>query len=252
MSLMTSDPSATRDENGPLIPAASRRAFFLVTGLFFLWGIPHNLNDVLIRQFSEIVCTDQMQAGLVQSAFILGTFCSQFRAPRSCAGMDTSMACWLVSSSTALALSFSTRQRMHIAIGYFSLRSSSSHVGRAYWRRVPIHWWLKWERRQQLFERLNVSQAFFPLGAIVGVLIGTIFIFSGIELKSAQVAQLKLADTYQAYLTHETMRVIAPYMVLGVFVLLWGFIIWRTPLPSDCFGEFSDGRGVHGQLPCLA
>jgi MFS transporter, FHS family, L-fucose permease len=81
--------------------------------------------------------------------------------------------------------------------------------------------------------RLNLSQAFFPLGAMIG----TIFIFSGIELNPAQVNQLKLAGTYDAYLTHETMRVITPYMVLGGIVLLWGFLIWRSPFPAIASGR---------------
>ena len=38
--------------------------------------------------------------------------------------------------------------------------------------------------------RLNLAQAFNPLGSITGVLIGTIFIFSGVELKPDQVAAI--------------------------------------------------------------
>jgi FHS family L-fucose permease-like MFS transporter len=34
---------------GRLIPAGMATPFLLVTALFFLWGIPNNLNDVLIR-----------------------------------------------------------------------------------------------------------------------------------------------------------------------------------------------------------
>jgi len=48
--------------------------FFLVTALFFLWGIPANLNDVLIRQFMKSFAISRFQAGLVQSAFYLGYF----------------------------------------------------------------------------------------------------------------------------------------------------------------------------------
>jgi FHS family L-fucose permease-like MFS transporter len=74
MPLSTADSSRTRDEDEPLIPAGSRSAFFFVTGLFFLWGIPHNLNDVLIRQFMKSFELTRMQAGLIQSAFYLGYF----------------------------------------------------------------------------------------------------------------------------------------------------------------------------------
>ena len=49
--------------------------FVLVTALFFLWGIPNNLNDVLIRQFMKSFAITRFKAGLVQSAFYLGYFC---------------------------------------------------------------------------------------------------------------------------------------------------------------------------------
>jgi len=42
--------------------------------LFFLWGIPNNLNDVLIRQFMKSFAITRFEAGLVQSAFYLGYF----------------------------------------------------------------------------------------------------------------------------------------------------------------------------------
>jgi hypothetical protein len=42
---------ATSDELPQrLIPHGTARPFGLATSLFFLWGVPNNLNDVLIRQ----------------------------------------------------------------------------------------------------------------------------------------------------------------------------------------------------------
>jgi FHS family L-fucose permease-like MFS transporter len=48
--------------------------FVLATALFFLWGLPNNLNDVLIRQFMKSFQLTRFQAGLIQSAFYLGYF----------------------------------------------------------------------------------------------------------------------------------------------------------------------------------
>ncbi len=56
------------------LPPGVMRPFVLITGLFFLWGIPNNLNDVLIRQFMKSFEISRFQAGLVQSAFYLGYF----------------------------------------------------------------------------------------------------------------------------------------------------------------------------------
>src|SRR5881275_642029 len=58
----------------PLFPSGYMLPFVLVTVLFYLWGIPNNLNDVLIRQFMKSFAITRFQAGLVQSAFYFGYF----------------------------------------------------------------------------------------------------------------------------------------------------------------------------------
>ncbi|MGH9584283.1 MAG: MFS transporter, partial [Bryobacteraceae bacterium] len=81
-------------------------------------------------------------------------------------------------------------------------------------------------------QRLNLSQAFNPLGSIAGVLVGTVFIFSGVELTHTQVAAMQAAHTYAAYTHHETMRVVAPYVVLGAITIGWAILIGLTKLPK--------------------
>src|SRR6185312_7309981 len=58
------------------VPAAraSLLAFALIVGLFFLWGVANNLNDILIKQFKNAFTLSDFQAGLVQSAFYLCYF----------------------------------------------------------------------------------------------------------------------------------------------------------------------------------
>ena len=48
--------------------------FILVTALFFLWAIPNNLNDILIRQFMKSFALTRFEAGFIQTAFYLGYF----------------------------------------------------------------------------------------------------------------------------------------------------------------------------------
>jgi fucose permease len=70
-----SESVSTSDQHGNrLFPVGHLLPFILVTALFFLWGIPNNLNDVLIRQFMKSFTISRTQAGLVQSAFYFGYF----------------------------------------------------------------------------------------------------------------------------------------------------------------------------------
>src|ERR1700761_8589619 len=71
-SAVPSTPAAKPE--APLLPRGFVLPFVLVTVLFFLWGIPNNVNDVLIRQFMKSFVITRFEAGLVQSAFYLGYF----------------------------------------------------------------------------------------------------------------------------------------------------------------------------------
>ena len=57
-----------------LLSAEGAIPFFLVMALVFHWGIPNNLNDLLIRQFMKSFAITRFQGGLVQSAFYMGCF----------------------------------------------------------------------------------------------------------------------------------------------------------------------------------
>ena len=68
------NPRYTEANASLMVPKGMRAPFVLVTALFFLWGLPNNLNDVLIRQFMKSFQLNRFQAGLIQSAFYCGYF----------------------------------------------------------------------------------------------------------------------------------------------------------------------------------
>lgn len=226
-----------RDDGGSLIPAESKSAFFLVTGLFFLWGVPNNLNDVLIRQFMKSFELSRMQAGLIQSAFYLGYFLLAIPGGLIMRryGYKRGLLVGLVVYSIGTFLFYPAAHARSYLIFLFALFVIACGSCILETGSNPLV--AQIGSPETAVRRLNFSQAFFPVGSIVGVLIGTIFIFSGVELKPAQVEQLRLAGTYNAYLLHETMRVVTPYLVLGCLVLFWALLIWRTKFPPIASGH---------------
>lgn len=226
-----------------LFPAEYGVAFFLVTGLFFLWGIPNNLNDVLIRQFMKSFEITRFKAGLVQSAFYTGYFL--FSVPAAMLmrrfGYKMGLVTGLMLYSVGTFLFWPAALAQSYALFLVALFVIASGLGFLESGANPFIAQLG--DPETSARRLNLAQAFNPLGAITGVLIGTTFIFSGVELTPAKVATMKLAGEYNAYLRQETMRVITPYLVLGVVVLLWSVLIIRTKFPAASAeaGASSDG-----------
>ena len=100
--------------------------------------------------------------------------------------------------------------------------------------------------------RLNISQAFNPLGSITGAWIGTTFILSGIELSPAKIASLKVAGQYVSYVHAETLRVVSPYVVLGVVALILAVIIGGTKFPVLQSDELATPSRPRSILPLFA
>ncbi len=233
--LHSTSPTAALDtaENQPrLIPAGQFATFFIVAALFFLWAIPNNLNDILIRQFMTSFTINRLQAGLVQFAFYLGYFL--FALP---AGMVARKAGYKTGILTGLCL-FGTGALLfwpaaladryaYFLVALFVIASGLSFLETS---SNPFIAEMGDPRTSE--RRLNLAQAFNPLGSISGALIGTVFIFSGIELKPNQVAALEAQHQYHAYLRSEILRVVHPYMVLAAIVFLWALLIARTRFPK--------------------
>ncbi len=221
--------------------------FALVTSLFFLWGVPNNLNDVLIRQFMKSFSITRLQAGLVQSAFYMGYFllalpsAIYMRKAGYKAGFITGLLLFGLGSFLFWPAA------MIGQYGYFLLALFVMASGLAFLETASNTFIALAGPAATSERRLNFSQAFNPLGSITGALIGTTFIFSGIELKADRIRELKALQQYDAYLHFETLRVVRPYIVLGFIAFFFALLIWRARFPvlvDDDAGESSEGSGI--------
>jgi FHS family L-fucose permease-like MFS transporter len=215
-----------------LLPAGTMRTFVLITGLFFLWGIPNNLNDVLIRQFMKSFAISRFEAGLVQSAFYLGYFL--FALPAGILmrrkGYKPGFITGLLLFATGCFLFWpaaNAGQYWFFLAALFVVAS-----GLAFLETAANPFVAQLGPTYTSERRLNLAQAFNPLGSILGVLVGTRFIFSGVELTPLQISAMEAHGTYLAYLHQETRRVVAPYLVLGGLALVWAVMILLTRFPA--------------------
>ena len=225
-------PTTREPDEATLFAKGNTLPFVLVTALFFLWGVPNNLNDVLIKQFMKSFEMSRFQAGLIQSAFYMGYFL--FAMPAALImrkySYKTGLVIGLFLYSAGTLLFWPAAISRQYGFFLFALFVIASGLGFLETGANPFVAMLGDHRTSE--RRLNFSQAFNPFGSIAGVLIGTVFIFSGIELSPQQVAAMKAAGQYDAYLQQETMRVIEPYLALGAVVFLWALLIIRTRFPK--------------------
>jgi len=220
------------DLDAPLIPHGRLVPFLVVTPLFFLWAIPNNLTDILIRQFMKSFEINGSGAAQLQLGIFIGYFLMAIPAGQLMryfgykVGLVTGLilmgtGCWLFwPAAHAQAYMFFVAAQFVIGCGLSFLETGANSFI------AQLGPTASSERR------LNLSQAFNPLGSITAGLVGTVFIFSGVEMSSAETAARRAAGTMQSYLHAETLRVVPTYLVLGSLAFLWAVMVLLTKFPN--------------------
>ena len=234
----------------PVFPVGQMLPFVLVTVLFFLWGMSNNLTDILVQQFRKSFELSQFSSQLVQTANFLGYFFMAIPAALLMRrwGYKAGMVTGLLLFGSGMVLFWPAAvsgQYAMFLIALFTVGSGASILETA-----ANPFIAQFGDPVTSEQRLNFSQSFNPPGTITGVLIGTFFIFSGVEKNAAQIEAMKVAGTYKAYLHTEIMRVVPTYLTFGAVVLLCAFILSRTKFPviqSEHEGAGED-HGSFGEL----
>jgi FHS family L-fucose permease-like MFS transporter len=238
------DPSS-RDR--PVFPTGQILAFSLVTAAFFFWGMSNSLTDILVQQFKKSFELNLLEAQLVQTANFLAYGLMAIPAALLTrrfgykAGILSGLCLFATGTLLFWPAAIIGRYSFFLVAlfavgGGLSILETSCNPFIAQFGDPATS-----ERR------LNFSQSFNPPGTIIGVLLGTWFIFSGVEKTPTQVAQMKSAGTYEAYLHMEIMRVVPTYVILGCVVLFLAFLLSRATFPTHLDSSATAGPGSMDQ-----
>ncbi|MET7143654.1 L-fucose:H+ symporter permease [Xanthomonas sp. PPL139] len=230
--------SLTRTALAPLV---------LIVSLFFLWGMANNLNDILIKQFKKAFELTDLQAGLVQSAFYLGYFVCAIPAAMFMRRYSYKAAVVLGLLLYAVgAFLFYPAAQVH-TYWLFLLALFVIASGLAFLETTANPLVTVLGPAEGAARRLNLAQAFNPLGSITGILVGQHFILSGVEHTPQELAAMAPAAR-ETFFATESLAVQTPYLIIGAVVLLWALLIGLTRFPTTRAGGDSAGAGGFGQL----
>ena len=227
----------------PLLPLA------LIVSLFFLWGVANNLNDVLVAQFKKAFTLSDFQAALVQSAFYLGYFIVALPAGAYMRRYGYKSAVVLGLCLYGVGALLFWPAATHAAYAMFLAALFVIACGLAFLETSANPYVTLLGPASSAAARLNLAQAFNPLGSIAGVLVGQHFIFTGVEHTPAELAAMSEAAR-EAFMRSEAAAVQVPYLVIGLGVIGWAAVIVLTRFPpTDHIEEGAPAmRGVLGRL----
>lgn len=206
-------------------------AFILITSLFFMWGLAHNLNPILIPHLKKACRLTDLQSAFIDSAFFVGYFVMALPAGLAMKkwGYKTGILLGLLLFACGALLFYPAAAAR--TFGLFLLALFIIASGLTFLETAANPYITVLGEASTATQRLNFSQSFNGLAATLSPLLGGVFILSGNTISDAQLAAMPAAEA-EALLQAEAATVQVPYLVIAGLVLLLALILWRWPLPA--------------------
>lgn len=203
----------------------------LIVALFFLWGVANNLNDVLIPHLKKAFFLTDLQSGLVQSAFYLGYFFLALPAGLVMRryGYKAAVIVGLLLFGAGALLFYPAAEIRAYPLFLGALFVIASGLAFLETSANPLITVLGDPAKSE--QRLNLAQAFNPLGALTAVVVGRQFILSGNEPTPAELAAMTPAQL-SAFQAAEAQATQTPYLIIAGVVLLWALLVVITRFPK--------------------
>jgi FHS family L-fucose permease-like MFS transporter len=209
--------------------------FILVTSLFTLWGFANAVTDPMVQAFKKVLELSNSQAAWVQMAFYGGYFCMALPAAmfmrkysyKTCIliGLGLYASGALLFYPAALSEKF-----WFFCLGLYILT-----FGLAFLETAANPYALALGSKETATQRLNLAQAFNPVGLILGLLVAQQFVLK--KLKSDDIVDFSSLDEASKILikTSDLLVIRDPYVILGL-VLIGVFILFaiiKMPQSKD-------------------
>ncbi|MBM7825003.1 FHS family L-fucose permease-like MFS transporter [Arcanobacterium pluranimalium] len=204
--------------------------YILLSICFPMWGAAASLNDILITQFKAIFELSDFASAFVQSAFYGGYFLLAIPASRVIrkwsykSGILVGLSFYIIGCTLFFPASHMATYTVFlaalfaIATGLSFLETScntySSMVG----------------PRRLATLRLNISQTFYPLGSIFGILLGKYLIFTEGDALHKQLGELTGAERTQ-FANEMLQRTLQPYRFIIIVLAILFIIVAITQFP---------------------
>lgn len=205
--------------------------FILLSLMFPLWGAAASLNDILITQFKAVFTLSNVASAFVQSAFYLGYFVLAIPASRVIqrTSYKVSILIGLGLYMVGSLLFFPASQ-----IGTYSVFLIAIFVlatGLSFLETSANTYSSLLGPKQHATLRLNISQTFYPVGSILGIILGKYLIFGNGKSLAQQMAGMNTSEKLS--FGHKALaHTLLPYQLLLVVLGVAFIILLLTQYPK--------------------
>ncbi|EMI43116.1 L-fucose:H+ symporter permease [Rhodopirellula sp. SWK7] len=242
-----------------VVPTQYLFPFILVTTLFALWGFANDITNPLVRAFKEIFLISNAQSSLVQWAFYGGYATMAIPAALVIrkvsykSGIIIGLLLYAIGALLTIPASMMMDFNIFL-VGFYVLT-----FGLAFLETTANPYILSMGPRETATQRLNLAQAFNPIGSLTGMVVASTFILPSLQVADFRAAEIAAHPEYatmlpsevdglittsmeehaiaepearQEMVAHDLDVVKTPYVVIAIVVLAVLVLFILTKLPD--------------------
>jgi len=246
------------DSNHPLLPKGMLIPFILVAMLFPLWGFANDVTNPLVKAFKDIFLISNAQSSMVQFAFYLGygimaipaaIFIRKYSYK---SGILLGLA--LYAAGALLFIPASVQQEFNFFLGALCILT----CGLALLETTANPYILSMGDPSTATRRLNLAQAFNPIGSLTGMFVASTLILNKLQVEefraieraanpeyadmlpsvvdgklTAALSDFSISDpvAHQAMQAADLLTVRGPYIAIAVVVAILFCVFLLVKLP---------------------
>ncbi|MCB4807883.1 L-fucose:H+ symporter permease [Tamlana sp. 62-3] len=225
----------TNQTKTPIVSKALLFPFIVITSLFALWGIANDLTNPMVSAFKKVMPElSNIQASLVQFAFYFGYFFMALPAALFIRKFSYKSGILLGLTLYAIGAFLFYPAAKYEEYNYFLVSLWVITCGLAFLETTANPLILALGDKKTATQRLNLAQAFNPVGSLTGMIIAQVFVLGALQSDDYTTdAYNALSSNELAAIRENDLGVISvPYLSLGVLVLIIMAIIFFTKIPK--------------------
>jgi len=222
------------------VPVVSKEVlvpFILITSLFALWGFANDITNPMVAAFGSIMEISTAKAALIQFAFYGGYGTMAIPAALFVRKYTYKKGILLGLALYAFgALLFFPAAKYEV-FGFFLISLYILTFGLAFLETTANPYILSMGDERTATRRLNLAQAFNPIGSLFGMFVASKFILTALDSdKRNEMGELifkSLDEVQKAVIrTHDLAIIRNPYVILGVVVIIMLGVISISKMPK--------------------
>ncbi len=211
--------------------------FIVITSLFALWGFANDITNPMVAAFKTVMEISNAKASLVQFAFYGGYATMAIPAALFVQKFSYKNGILLGLALYATGALLFWPAAHYQVFGFFLVSLYILTFGLAFLETTANPFILSLGAEETATRRLTLSQAFNPMGSLLGMFIASRIVLAALESDKRNAAGeliFPMLDeaTKAAIRTNDLMVIRNPYVILGLVVIIMFVVILLTKMPQ--------------------